>query len=177
MHSSVLMGSPMAPALRPLRSSAAGGGSDVDHPEVPRQALSARVLSICLLFAATLTPSAAWAQQEGDEVLRGVREALEKGDAEQLMEASGERIDLTVFGVSELLSRSQASYVVRAFFAEYPPSAVRLIDTSESDGNWFASAEYSYESGTVPLSVYLRLRRGSSGWELRELRFDRSTPR
>lgn len=135
------------------------------------------LLAVGALVLTAFAPGPAWAQPEGHEVLEDIRTALEEGDAEQLMKRSGDRIDMTVFGVSELLSRSQARYVLRAFFAEYRPSAVQLIDTSESDGNWFAAAGYSYERGMAPLSVYLRLRRGSAGWELRELRFERTSAR
>jgi hypothetical protein len=135
------------------------------------------LFAVGALLLTAFVPGSAWAQPEGNEVLEGIRDALEDGEVERLMKRSGDRIDLTVFGVSELLSRSQAGYVVRAFFAEYRPIAVQLIDTSESDGNWFAAAGYSYERGTAPLSVYLRLRRGSAGWELRELRIERTTAR
>lgn len=117
------------------------------------------------------------AQYDGAVALEEIRMALSLGDVERLVERLGPRIDLTLFGTNELLSRSQARYVVKSFFAEYPPIAVDLIDTTESDGNWFASAGYWYETGTAPMSVYLRLRLGSAGWELRELRFDRSSAR
>lgn len=112
-------------------------------------------------------------QDSGRVVLQEVRAALSRGDAEGLIKRSAGRIDLTVIGVSELLSRSQARYVVRSFFADYPPARVEIVDTYESGGNWFASAGYWYENGPSPLSVYLRLRRGAGGWELRELRIDR----
>lgn len=145
--------------------------------------------SIAVLVLASLLPASARAQiEEGEDqtqvesasnhldgalALEEIREALSVGDVERLMERSGHRIDLTLFGTNELLSRSQASYVIQSFFAEYPPTVVTLIDTTEADGNWFASAAYWYETGTDAISVYLRLRQNATGWELRELRFDR----
>lgn len=135
------------------------------------------IFAVAVVILATLVPGAASAQHDGAAVLEDIRGAFSEGDVERLMRRSGERIDLTVFGVSELLSRSQARYVLRSFFAEYPPTMVALVDTSESEGNWFASAGYWYETGKAPLSVYLRLRRGSAEWELRELRFDRPAAR
>lgn len=135
------------------------------------------IVAIAAVILAALILAPVQAQQEGAGVLEEITDAFAAGDVERIMEWSGERIDLTVFGAKELLSNSQARYVVRSFIAEHPPVVVEMIDRSESDGNWFASVAYSYETGTSPLVVYLRLRRGVAGWELRELRFDRSAPR
>lgn len=132
---------------------------------------------LVFLAAALFASTPALAQTDGAEVLEEIRSALERGDAGRLVEHGSERIDVTIFGTSELLSRSQATYVIRSFLREYPPSDVRIIDTSSADGHWFASAGYRHQGSAAPFSVYVRLRQGSERWELRELRVDRSPPR
>ena len=135
----------------------------------------------CLL--AFLLPGAASAQQtvpgsmdSEQTVLEDVRAALSSGDTESLMSRTDERVDVTIFGTSELLSRSQARYVIRSFFAQYPPSRAEILETTQADDNWFASGRYATEVEPEPLSFYLLLRHGAVGWELRELRFDRDGP-
>lgn len=134
-------------------------------------------LVAAVLVVTTFSPMAAHAQQDGDDAFERMRKALADGDVEAIIQHAGARIDLTVFGTSELLSRSQARYVLRSFFAEYPPLRVDVVDSSLSSGHWFATAGYWFEAGSEPLSAYLRLQDGARGWELRELRFERSSPR
>lgn len=117
-------------------------------------------------------------EQAGEAVLEQIYEAMQSGKVSTLMAVAAERIDLTIFGASEVLSRSQARYVLQDFFGNYPPTRVTLHETSPSEGNWFASASYWHRDADGPLTVYLRMRVGSGGnWELRELRFGQSIAR
>ena len=135
------------------------------------------MLSVAAVLVVGMIPTPVLAQDDGVEVVEEIRGALQEGDPERLVRASSARMDVTILGTSELLSRSQAKYVVKSFFAEYPPVEVEIVDTSQSNGNWFASAAYWYETGAEPLSIYVRLRNRSGEWELRELRIDRTPPR
>ncbi len=93
------------------------------------------------------------------------------------MRHSARRLDVTLFGMSELFSRSQANYVLRDFFAEYRPEQFDMTEMSGSLGNWFAAGRYRYARGEAPLAVYFRLRFGEGKWELRELRIGRTIDR
>ncbi|MEX0821005.1 MAG: DUF4783 domain-containing protein [Rhodothermales bacterium] len=134
-------------------------------------------ISIVILVIASLLPASVQAQDAGARVLEHIRAALSEADVERLVEHCGERIDLTVLGTSELLSRAQARYVVQSFFAGYPPVRVDLIESSESGGHRFASGEYWNETVSRPLALYVRLGRTESGWQLRELRIERPSTR
>lgn len=133
--------------------------------------------SIAMLVLASLLPASVQAQDAGARILEHVRAALSEADVERLVEHCGERIDLTVLGKSEMLSRAQARYVVESFFATYPPAHVDVIESSASGGHWFASGEYWNETDSRPFALYIRLSRTESGWQLRELRIDRSSTR
>lgn len=118
------------------------------------------------------------AQRAGAATLEKIYDAMRSGSVESLIDVTADRVDLTLFGSSEMLSCSQARYVIQDFFRNYPPARVVEHETSPSDGNWFASASYWYRGGDGPLTVYLRMRaRDATGWELRELRFGRSIAR
>ena len=132
------------------------------------------------LNATLFSPSASAQDRsaEGEDALHTIYEALQAGDVESMTSRAADRVDLTIFGSSELLSRSQAKYVLKEFIRTYPPVRIEVHDTSPSDGNWFSSASYWYENEERPLTVYLRLRESRpQDWELRELRFGRATRR
>ena len=93
------------------------------------------------------------------------------------MKHAGSRLDVTLFGMSELFSRSQAGYVLGQFFDEYRPERLEMTETSGSEGNWFAAGRYWYRRGEAPLAVYFRLRSSGGEWELREVRIGRTAGR
>ncbi len=110
-------------------------------------------------------------------VIALLESAFARGDAAALIRHSARRLDITLFGSSELFSRSQAGYVLKAFFDEYEPERLVLNETSGSEGNWFAAGRYWYAAGDLPLAVFLRVRRADDAWELREVRIGRSIDR
>lgn len=117
------------------------------------------------------------AKQEAPDALNALVKAFEDGDAESVMRHSGQRLDVSLFGMSKLFSRSQAGYVLRDFFKEHRPERLHVTDTSGSAGNWFAAGRYWYGGGDAPLAVYFRLRFGEDEWELREVRISRTVDR
>lgn len=109
--------------------------------------------------------------------LRAIIEAFQEGDSGTLTKYSARRLDVTLFGISELFSRSQAGYVLHDFFRQYRPERLEITEASGAEGNWFAAGRYWYGRGDAPLAVYLRLRSGEGGWELREVRIGRTVDR
>jgi hypothetical protein len=123
------------------------------------------------------TDSVVLAPQSAPVELTFLEQAFARGDAAEIMKFSAKHLDITLFGSSELYSRSQAGYVLKAFFDEYRPEKLLLTEMSGSEANWFAAGSYSYVTGDSHLAVYLRLRRGDFGWELREVRIGRMSDR
>ncbi|GEM_PF-1753180 len=121
---------------------------------------------------ASAQPRDARADRSGEQTLRQVYDGIRNADVASLSEVAADRIDLTILGTGEVLSRSQARYVLQNFFRTYPPTEVSVDETSPSQGNWFASGHYWYEGSTEPMTIYVRMRStAAGGWELRELRF------
>lgn len=126
-----------------------------------------------LLWLSLAAGAPAAAQELGRDALAPLEQALAGGDVETLLGQTAERIDITVFGASAVYSRSQAQYVLKDFFREYPPRRFRFQEPSQREENWFAAGQYWYEQSETPLWVYVRLRRQGAQWELREIRVDR----
>lgn len=119
------------------------------------------------------TDSVVVSPQSAPVELTFLEQAFARGDAAEIMKYSAKHLDITLFGASELYSRSQAGYVLKAFFEEYRPKKLLFTEMSGSEANWFAAGSYWYETGDSHLVVYFRLRRGDFGWELREVRIGR----
>ena len=109
--------------------------------------------------------------------LMHLERAFARGDASEMMKYSAKHVDITLFNSNELYSRSQAGYVLKAFFDEYRPERLMLGEISGTEANWFAAGRYWYVTGEMHLVVYLRLRRAEFGWELREIRIGRISDR
>lgn len=140
--------------------------------------ITALVVLACSAGVASAQQSREGATHEaGERALQEIQVALASGDARGLIRRSADRVDITVFGASEVLSRSQSMYVMKDFFRDYRPARISLEETSGSDGNWFASARYWAENEDTPFAVYVRMRLNERRWELRELRIGRSNSR
>jgi len=132
---------------------------------------------VVLLWWHGLAP-AATAQETAPvpTIFQQVRAAFESGDVDALIRRCADRVDLSLFGEGELVSKSQAKYVMREFFRDYPPEKLDVEETSGTEGSWFASGVYLHQRGN-PLSVYFRLRSRDGEWELREIRFAGRVPK
>ena len=105
--------------------------------------------------------------------LEHVERTFSVGDAETLLSAASERVEIALFGSSTLYSRAQALYVMQHFFQDYPPVQFSLQHTSAEDGNWFATGRYYHARSDYPLRVYVRLRaQEEEQWEVREIRIE-----
>lgn len=157
---------------------------DAPTPGTPtrqRVKTSLRHVLLVLLTCAVLPSARAQTPELVDNAappaLSVLVDAFRAGDTDTLMKHSAHRLDLTLFGISELFSRSQAGYVLSDFFNEYRPLRLQMTETSGSEGNWFAAGRYWYQRGEAPLTVYFRLRSGDGAWELREVRIGRTADR
>ena len=141
-----------------------------------------RRLPALLLFAAAVTLVPVWAQQTreaavdpDDESVTRVVEALEDGDADALLEESGDPLELVVFDRSGLFSRRQAALVLQGFFRRHPPRRVVFAEQSLTDEERAAMGRYWTRSGEPPLQVYLRFRPEGEAWSLDAVRIERTS--
>ncbi len=142
-----------------------------------------RRLPALLLLAAAVALVPVWAQQTrevaaadpDDESVARVVEALEEGDADALLEASGDPLELVVFDRSGLFSRRQAALVLQGFFRRHPPRRVVFAEQALTDEERAAMGRYWTRSGEPPLQVYLRFRPEGEAWSLDAVRIERTS--
>lgn len=175
--------SPYAPAARlsALPSKTYAPPSKTSTRKNIKTSIRHHVTLFLILLTCAVLPSAAQTPDPVGSVappaLGALVDAFRAGDSDALMKHSAQRLDVTLFGISELFSRSQAGYVLSDFFDEYRPLRLEITETSGSEGNWFAAGRYWYERGEAPLAVYFRLRSGEGVWKLREVRIGRTADR
>lgn len=164
-------------ALSPLATAGCSVVISLMIVSVPGQRVLAQTAGEASVEVPSSSPDTLVPPQYAPAVLGLLEAAFARGDAGAIMRHSARRVDVTLFGSSELFSRSQAGYVLKAFFNEYRPERLLLNERSASEGNWFVAGRYWYEAAESPLAVYLRVRRTDSGWELRDVRIGRSIDR
>ncbi len=94
--------------------------------------------------------------------------AVDAADVEALLELSGPRLEVGLFGAARLYSRSQAGHVLRGFFRDNPTARLSINEVASTESAWYASAAYHRPADVQPLRLYLRLRLTEGVWELRE---------
>ena len=97
--------------------------------------------------------------------------AFAKGDAAALMEDAAPRLDVTVVGEGARYSRSQAAFVLGAFFRDHPPLHVTLAPAGVADGARSLLGVYESEND-ASFRLDVRLRRRAKGWEVTSVRID-----
>lgn len=91
-----------------------------------------------------------------EHLVRRVTDAFRQGDARQLLETTAERIDVGLPGARAYYSRSQAVYVLRAFFQKHPPQRFEVGEVSKASSSYFVTGRYWYAQGEQPMRVYTR---------------------
>ena len=129
-------------------------------------ALLATAIHVVLLFGPAASPASA--QSRPAEMDR-IEKAFGEGDVKALLNTMSSRVAIAVFGASREYSRTQAEYVLKEFFDEYPPVRFAVSRFSETDQGAFVAGRYKSRRGGNDIDVYLRLRDQRGKWELREI--------
>ncbi len=134
-----------------------------------------RALKILLVVCWIGTTQFALAQQPNRPELQRVEKAFSEADVDALSNMSADRVEIAVFGRSRLYSRSQARFILKELFDQYPPMRFELSAPSQTEKGLFAAGSYRYSMEQEPLRVYVRLRKSGESWSLREILVDRSS--
>lgn len=100
-----------------------------------------------LLAVSTLAASA---QGQGN-LPEGISGATKNGDATELASYFNSRIELVLPDKSGVFSKEQAQYLMKDFFANYPPSSFQIIHQGERENATFAIGRYIYNRGQYRL--------------------------
>ncbi len=131
-------------------------------------------LSHILIVLLTCAWSSAVFSQDERPNLKPIEKAFSTGDVAALAARSADRIEIAVFGRSRLYSRSQARFVLKDLFSQYPPQRFQFSEPSRTSKGLFAVGSYRYSIDDDPLTVYVRLRKDGEAWVLREILVEKS---
>ncbi|MDX2250345.1 MAG: DUF4783 domain-containing protein [Bacteroidia bacterium] len=122
-----------------------------------------------LLFAVGFGLQEGFAQTP-ERVLDEVTESLVDGDPDKLSRHFGERVEVTVLGKRQLLSKTQATYVIRDFFTNYPPDSFNTLHKGTTSGTLYALGVLRSEKGEFEVNIFIQV----SDVKINEIRFERS---
>ncbi|MEZ4773530.1 MAG: DUF4783 domain-containing protein [Bacteroidia bacterium] len=109
--------------------------------------------------------------QTPDRVLDEVTESLVDGDSDKLSKHFSERVEVTVLGKRQLLSKTQATYVIRDFFSNYPPDSFNTLHKGSTNGTLYALGVLRSEKGQFEVNIFIQV----SDVKINEIRFERSS--
>ena len=123
------------------------------------------LLSLLVGFMLHVAPA-----QAQSEVISNVRSSLKTGSSKELSKYLGEMIALKIDGQQSNYSRTQAEYVLKDFFKQYPPTDFQYVHQGASEGGLkYAIGRYSYDNGSF--RVVLRSKKFDSGYKVSSLDF------
>ncbi|MGI9545049.1 MAG: DUF4783 domain-containing protein [Cyclobacteriaceae bacterium] len=123
------------------------------------------LLSLLVGFLLEIAPA-----QAQSEVISNVRSSLKTGSSKELSKYLGEMIALKIDGQQSNYSRTQAEYVLKDFFKQYPPTDFQYVHQGASEGGLkYAIGRYSYDNGSF--RVVLRSKKFDSGYKVSSLDF------
>jgi len=123
------------------------------------------LLSLLVVFLLQVAPA-----QAQSEVISNVRSSLKTGSSKELSKYLGEMIALKIDGQQSNYSRTQAEYVLKDFFKQYPPTDFQYVHQGASEGGLkYAIGRYQYDTGSF--RVVLRSKKFDSGYKVSSLDF------
>ncbi|MCI4668326.1 MAG: DUF4783 domain-containing protein [Bacteroidia bacterium] len=131
--------------------------------------LSHIVLLLGFLFFLGLNEATAQSQIPARTTLNEVVESLTNSDSDRLSGYFGDQVELVILGKNQVLSRTQAQYVMERFFSKFPFSSFNTLHQGEASGTLYALGEYRSSAGTFEVNIFIKLTSG----QVTELRFAR----
>ena len=126
--------------------------------------------AITLLVTFSLISLGKTVAQSADQVLNEVTESLIDGDSDRLAKHFKDHVEVTLLGKRQVLSKAQATYVLKQFFGDYPPVSFNRGRVSTAEGTMHAQCEYRSGRGNFELNIFIVL----SDNRVNGLKFERS---
>lgn len=131
-------------------------------------------LRLCILIGVLCSTTLPVLAQDSNQVLQEFRAAVLQSDATALARQAAPTIEIALFGESKRYSRSQATLLLRSFFAEWPPESFQLVDFTKTSSGWFMEGHCITTAGD-DLRFYVRMRLTEGRWLIRELLIEEYT--
>lgn len=104
-------------------------------------------------------------------VLNGIAESILAGDATALSKHFHDQVEITLLKERSDYARKQATFILKQFFTDYPPSSFSVVHQGNTGSIMYALGEYRSEAGSFDVNIFLK----SEGdtYVIERLRFER----
>ncbi len=128
------------------------------------------LISLLCMSLSLLGLGHATAQSSAEGVLYSVGQSLVDNNASTLSQFFDDQVELNLVGRSQMVSRTQAQYVMNNFFARNPHTAYTVLHRGYTgNGTFYALAEYRSDRGAYEVNIFIK----TSTQRVTELRFSR----
>ncbi len=125
---------------------------------------------LCLLFLISVFSFAQGS--DGEETVRQISQAIERGSARDLSKFFGQNADLYLPRAEGTFSRTQSEMILRDFFNRNRPSSFTIITQGVArDGSIYVIGNYTTRGGQTFRSYFL-IKKISQNYHLHHLQFD-----
>ncbi|MDZ7741820.1 MAG: DUF4783 domain-containing protein [Bacteroidota bacterium] len=131
-------------------------------------------MKIRILLALTVLIISAWQlrAQKNDKDLEKISTALKEADHEKLHNYCNDMVEISVPGNEGTYSKTQAKFILRDFFREYPVKDFRIKHEGLSNsGAKFAIGEYSHQKGKM--RTYFLLKNDGKKYSIHIIQFEK----
>jgi hypothetical protein len=122
------------------------------------------------LFFAVVSSQGLKAQSTPDEAFGKIAAAIQAGNAEALTGYMLSPVELTLPGADQAYSAQQATFVLKDFFAKYPPVSFSVIHKGNSGTTNYATGTYASKAGKFDTNIFLKNAGGV--YKVSQLRFE-----
>lgn len=122
-----------------------------------------------LLIAVGLGVSQAQAQS-AEDVLDEVTESIVTGNSDRLARFFSDRVEITVMGKRQVLSSTQAIYVIKQFYGNYPADRFTILHRGNTNGTLYALGMMKSQKGDFEVNIFIQL----SSTKISEMRFEKN---
>ena len=134
-----------------------------------------RIIVLYILLHTTMIPWAsgavrAYMQDDLDAVMSHLEDAIESGQANKIVQRAGAYVEVSILGNGTLYSRSQTTYILKAFFKKHPPKRFAFQRRMHVGDDWYMYGTYWDAVDRQTYRLELRMRRTGSGYEIKNIR-------
>ncbi len=112
-------------------------------------------VAVCWLVLPGIPSGVVWGQTDTLDVT-SILEYLSEGDAEALVRHAEDYLELALLEQPRRYTRSQALYVLKKFYRQYPSDGFELDHSMTQGEEWWLTGSYSVRDQRQELRFYLR---------------------
>ncbi|MCS6903838.1 MAG: DUF4783 domain-containing protein [Bacteroidia bacterium] len=110
------------------------------------------------------------AQTTADDFFHAVEQAISKADAQALSNLFNTQVDISIGNKDTPYTRSQALYVVREFFMNYPVRSFAIRHKGSTGTTLYAIGEYYSSRGKFDTNIFIK--KVGNTFVIEQLRFE-----